>query len=373
MKFNFRFYGNSIIDHLNFFGMILFTTIISLFCLINPFPIKNELISFIIIANIFTIATSNLNKIDFPYRYRTPGLFYTSNHYGFKHLFYGVFYGYLIQLSFSVIFGLIAINTLDFNLLLLLPYFEVAIYFISIILTSVTKVLIRALIYVVFASLILTESKLVIFYILLLQATLILIDIFCRKYISQNFNLLKVSKIKIPRMNLILLIKTYITENILFTTLIAILLFSIGWIIQHFLIYNEVLPILSYFQIIYISILELLIGSDSDDIFFNSSRTKLLYSSRLNRKRRFLISEIFAISLIFFLICFIILLGSTLSNLNIFQLLKNILLLPFPFFIGWVYFIKSEYLVIGTPLGILKFSLPIIYLIIITFNTLLII
>jgi hypothetical protein len=173
---------------------------------------------------------------------------------------------------------------------------------------------------------------------------------------------------KLKSQNLIKLITKLLRTHIWVSLTIGILFTVLAYFIQPFVEKTvRAMPIMCLFQAFYLPMFEAMIGNSVEEMEIDRSRLKLFYiNSYISSWKKFQGSTLFFISCILLFIEIFGLLGIFLYKPNIRLILKNLLFVPFPLFLGFVYFRKSEMLVSGECNRIMRFSLPLLFIILIT-------
>lgn len=366
----FKLYDQSIMGHLNYMGMILFS-LISILTLIfyhDLFPIKH-LIIFSYIA-IYIIATANINRCILPYSKKQPSLVFTSKRLLLKHLFITIRKGYLLQLLLSCLMALTFLLVLDQYLIIVLALVTVVISFLSQLTSGVFSIVIRVLFLLQFWFIITFSFKLAII-VLIIQLLIIFL------YISNSHRLAPITELlcfnssnRYSSGNILYLLFAYITNNKILVVLLGALVSVITYFGQQLFTTVQGLPALIIIYVNFMTILEILVGNKSEEIMLDRARVETLQSSLIvNSLKRFKSSSIYLISLTLIFISIFGLIGILLNTSDITIILKNLLSIPLILFIGIVYFRKTELLLSSYEYKLLRFTLPILMLICITIFT----
>ncbi|MBB6512371.1 hypothetical protein GGQ92_001154 [Gracilibacillus halotolerans] len=281
-----------------------------------------------------------------------------------RHLCFTTCKGYSLQLFLASLITLTSIFSLDEYLIIVLALITVVISFLSQLTHGLFRILIRGLLLLQLWYTITFSFKLAIL-IIIVQITLIYI------YISYSFRidfaLLSSSKRGYSPRGILKIFIEYLINNKMLVLLLATLTSIITYFGQSILTNIQELPVLMVFYINLITVLEVLIGSRKEEIMIDRARTETLLSSSIVPSfKRFESSSIYLISLTLISICTLGLGGIVLNTSNITILLKNLFSIPVIILVGFVYLRKTELLNSGHEYNLLKLTLPILMVILIT-------
>lgn len=359
----FKLHDRSLLGYFNYFGVIFFSFLIILTLIFYHNKVDASYLSLYSSISIYMIGTANINRCILPYGKQQPGLVAISNTLLLKHLFFTITKGYALQLFLAFLISLTYILVLKEYLVVIFSLGVIVISFLS----QLTSILVKLIIRLTFLlQLWLILKSLIIFSIILLIIQLFIIFIYLNNYYRMPSGVSFLKKFD----------NSYITGSmtrifLLYAANNKILLILLGIIASLILYFGQYLlsnvPGISALIIIYINfitVLEILIGSNREEIMIDKSRVETIQSSLIvSPYKRFKASSIYLYSLALILIAIMGLIGIILSNSDITVIIKSVLSIPIILLIGIVYYRKTELLLIGNESKILKFTLPILILI----------
>lgn len=365
----FKLYDQSIMGHLNYIGMILFSSLFILALIFyHDLVSVHHLIIFSFIS-IYIVATANINRCILPYRKQQPGLVFTSKRLLLKHLFFTIRQGYSLQLLLTCLMSTTFMLIVNQYLIIILALVTVVISFLSQLTHGLFNIIIRSL-FLLQTWFILTYSFELSILVLIIQSFLIYFCINNSHRIPIGLSFLKSTDKRYSSGDILHIFSAYITNNKILLVLLGALVSVITYFGQLFLTKIQGLPALIIVYVNFMTILEIFIGSKSEEIMLDKARVETLQSSLIvSSFKRFKSSSIYLISLMLFVVCVCGLVGVVLNTSDITIILKNLLSIPLIFFIGVVYFRKTELLTSGYEYKLLKLTLPILMLICITIFT----
>ncbi|MDP7981441.1 hypothetical protein Q9306_24020 [Bacillus sp. WLY-B-L8] len=339
--------------------------------LFYPKLISGKMIIVFAFFVVHSLATANINRCILPYGKQTPSLLYVSRLKLLKHLFFSVKQGYTLQLILALFMSFFFGLVLGQFLIVILAIATVIVSFLSKLTFGLLSILIRVLFLL---ECLFVISSFLEWTLLIIFVQLILIYV-C---ITFNFSIYRtkttlfsndLGSLFRPK-GILGLLKIYLLNNIWVLLFIGGVSTVIGYFGQLFAARIESLPVLMFFQVSYITVVEILIGSKSEEIMIDKSRTEMMQSAnQISLFKRFESSTIYLFSLILIIICIFGLFGAMMSISSITIIFKNIIAIPMSLLAGIVYFRKSEMLLNGNESKMLKMTLPIIFLIITTILT----
>lgn len=364
-----KLYNHSLLSHLNFIGMILFSIFSMLFSLFYLNLVPNSKINIFVFFSLFSIATANVNRISFPYGKQKPALLFTSKILLLRHLYFLIVKSYKSQLLLFLLLLLILIIKIGISIIFLVTILSILSYYLSFIAYGFLNILIRIL-FLLQLILLLSSHIYLVIATLAVQFLAIYLVLSLSSKFDSNFLINTLSNNKTKTKNILFLILSYFKNNIFLFILTGIVVTIIFYIAQLLFSKMESLPALSIIFINWIVICEILIGQNKEEIIFDKSRIEtFLSSSIVKSSKRFKNSTIFVITALIIFLCSFGIIGSLLYHFSISALLKNIIAFPLVIFTSLVYYKKSELLIEGNSSRILKFSLIIMLLLTITLYT----
>lgn len=360
LKHQFDFHTENFYGRLNLVGTAIFYMVAVLIIFFEKNIIEPEILQVLIYSLFLSIGTANLKNVIFPYKNRKPFLIYINKKLMFKHLLLVIVYGYVPQLlCFSILvffvgiygyYSLIPIMILSLALLFLskvLPDFFFIISKFFILGTGLGIYLNKH--YVSYLSLLLS-----LLFILVITSNvknkIIPSHIFPKSYSTNRKTILSITK------------AFFVNFKYLNIVILLVLSFS-GYLFQLFVNNIYKLPILLLIYTIFITIMEIFVGSTENELEIDKARIQLLsVNNQITIYQRFLSSSYFFYSLILLIISLEMLPGIVLSTKTTPTLFSNIILLLFPFFIGFVYFKKATAILEKNNTKIFKLTLPLLYL-----------
>lgn len=368
MKNIFKLYDQSLMGRLNFIGMTFFSLIVLLTLIFYHEIVPSKTLKLTSFLSIYIIATANINRCILPYRKLHPGLVFTSKRYLLRHLFFTNIKGYSFQLLFAMTISIAFIVRLNEYLILMLAIITVVISFLSQLTYGVFKILLRVL-FLLQLWLILTSLYNLAVFTLVIQLVLICIYLFNYHRISSltEFSILNSSNKRFGSGNIIYILCSYIITN-------KILVVFLGGLIVIPIYYTQLLltkipnlpefPALMVICINFMTVIEILVGQKSEEIVLDKARVETLQSSLIVEPfKRFTSSTLYVLSLMIIIVCFFGLIGVLLNTSDNAIILMNFISVPLIFFIGIVYYRKTELLAISSDSKVLKLTLPILMLI----------
>lgn len=365
----FKLYDKSLMGHLNYIGVILFAiiTIVFLMFFSSNLSIKN--INIYIYLALFSIATSNINRAVLPYKKQKPALLFTSKKLALRHLYFTIRRVYFLQLVMLSLVILTILFNNQYHVMTLIAILTILNYYLSFLAYGIFNIFLRILILVQLILLIFDQPYLM-FINILIQLLLIYICLKISSKINSMFGIdLLLHNKKHNSKNLLTLCLTYFKNNI-------ILIFFIGFAISLSMYFVQMLfsslttstlPGLALVFINWIIILEILIGQSKEEIMFDRSRIEMLVAnSNVSQFKRFQSSTIYGLMILIIFMSFFGLLGTLTYSFDISLLIKNVLSFPLIILISFVYYRKKELLIIGFEHKLLKFSLLILIVLVIT-------
>jgi hypothetical protein len=370
----FKLYDQSIMGHLNYIGMILFSLfIIVTLCFYND-SISSQYLSISMFISIYTIATANINRCILPYRKLQPGLIFISKKLLLKHLFFTIKKGYTLQLFLAFIISLTFVLKTNQYLITILALVTVIISFLSYLTSGPFKIFIRIL-FLLQLWFILTMSLYLAITSIILQLSLIYLYISNYKKIPSLLGIPITSNPNKSSGNISYIILSYMINNKIIVVLIGILVCGITYYIQ--IIFDGIpnideLPVLMVIFINYMTIMEIIIGSKREEVMLDRARIETLQASLIvNSFNRFKSSSFYVISLTLVILAFFSFIGILFNTPNVKVIITNFISIPLILFIGVVYFRKAELLINGYEYKLLKLTLPILMLLFVTIFTIL--
>jgi hypothetical protein len=367
----FKLYDQSIMGHLNYIGVILFSSLIILTLIFYNDLVPNQYLVTLSFISIYIIATANINRCILPYRRQQPGLVFTSKCLLVKHLFFTIRKGYSLQLLLACLIAITYMVMINQYLIIILTLVTIIVSFLSQLLSGLFNIIIRIL-FLLQLWFVLTYSFKLAILVLVIQYLLIYF------YISYSHSLplttglsfLRSSNKQYSSGNIFHIFLSYINNNKILIILLGALVSVITYFSQLLLTKVEGLPALIIVYINFITILEILIGSKREEIMIDKARVETLQASLIvSSFERFKSSSIYLLSLALVFTCICGLVGVVINTSDITIILKNLLSIPLILFIGIVYFRKTELLINGYEYKLLKLTLPILLLICITIFT----
>ncbi|MED2762232.1 hypothetical protein P4283_09060 [Bacillus thuringiensis] len=365
MKRYFKMYDKSLMGHLNYFGMILFSLFVVLVPLFYPNIIAEKVMVVFTFFVVHSLATANINGCILPYGKQAPSLLYISRLILLKHLFFSIKQGYALQLTLALCMSLFLGIVLGQIEIVILAIATVIVSFLSKLTFGLFSILIRVL-FLLECLLVISSFLEWILLIILAQLILIYVSITFNFSIYLNkTNLLSNSlDLKYRPRGILGLLKIYLLNNIWVVLLVGVVSIVIGYFGQPFANRIESLPVLMFFQVSYITVVEILIGAKPEEIMIDKSRTEMMQViNRISLFKKFESSTMYLFSLILIIICIFGLFGAMMSISSNTILFKNIISIPMSLLAGVIYFRKSELLLSGNESKMLKMTLPIMFLI----------
>lgn len=374
MKF-IKIYNQSIMGHLNYIGMILFSSIILLTLIFYHDLVPSETLSLTSFLSIYIIATANINRCILPYRKQHPGLVFISKRFLLRHLFFTTIKGYSFQLLLATVIFIAFMMRLNEYLILILTLITVIISFLSQLTYGLFKILLRVL-FLLQVWFILTFSYDLAIFTIIIQLVLIYVYIFYYHRIPSlmGLSVLNSSNNRLRSGNIIYILCSYIINNKILIVFLGSLMVVSTYYAQLLLTKIPNLPggfpALMVICINFMTVIEILIGQKSEEIILDKSRVETLQSSLIvSSFKRFASSTLYVLSLLIIIVCLFGGIGVLLNTSDSTMILINFISIPLILFIGIVYYRKTELLTIGTDSKVLKLTLPILMLISISIFT----
>lgn len=359
----FKLHDRSLLGYLNYFGVIFFSFLIILTLIFYHNKVDASYLSLYSSISIYMIGTANINRCILPYGKQQPGLVAISNTLLLKHLFFTITKGYALQLFLAFLISLTYILVLKEYLVVIFSLGVIVISFLS----QLTSILVKLIIRLTFLlQMWLILKSLIIFSIILLIIQLFIIFIYLNNYyrMPSGVSFLKKSDNSYITGSMTRIFLLYAANNKILLILLGIIASLILYFGQYFLSNVPGISALIIIYINFITVLEILIGSNREEIMIDKSRVETIQSSLIvSLYKRFKASSIYLYSLALILTAIMGLIGIILSNSDITVIFKSVLSIPIILLIGIVYYRKTELLLIGNESKILKFTLPILILI----------
>lgn len=357
--------------HLNYIGVIFFSSLIILALIFfhKLVPVQHLITTSFI--SLYIIATSNINRCILPYRKQQPGLIFVSKRILLKHLFFTIGKGYSLQLLLTFLISITFMLVVNQFLIIILAVVTIIISFLSQLTSGLFKIIIR-LLFLLQLWFVFNFSFGLSLFVLVLQS--LLIYLYIKKYHSisliNGLPFLDGSNKRQTSGNISHILFLYIINNKVLIILLGALVSVITYFGQQLLNNVQGVPSLIIVYVNFMTILEIMIGSKSEEIMLDKARVETLQSSLIiSPFKRFKSSSIYLISLMLIILCVCGLVGIVLNTPNFIIFIKSLFSIPLIFLVGIVYFRKTELLTCGYEYKLLKLSLPILMLIFVTFFT----
>ncbi|WP_308102444.1 hypothetical protein [Exiguobacterium acetylicum] len=369
MKNNFfKRYDSSIFGTINLIGLLLFTIVTALtIVLFNSNISSNYLHSFLFIA-IYTVATSNINRCVFPYKKQQPALVFVSEKLMLKHLYFTLRKGYSLQLllAFSLlVMYLFYLNQFAFCVLIVMT---ICTTFLSELLNGLFSILFRILLILEFWVIVTARLD---FAFLLVILQLMLFVFYVKKVnifpSNMGLSLIKISTKKKSTGSIFYIFLTYILNNKLVSLIFGSIIGLIIFYCQYLFTKLENLPALILIVINFITILEIVVGQKREEVSLDRSRLETFQaSSNMTTLKKFTSSSLYLLTLLLMFLSIFGIIGTVFNTQNLSIIFKGIIVLPMVFSIGVIYFRKTEILIVEEQYNILKYTLPILFIMCIT-------
>lgn len=365
-----HFYDKSLLRRLNLIGLVGFSILVILLLIVYPTRFSQNQRDTLFFIIIYNLSTANINDVIFPYGYRKPATLFISSKLILRHVLRSVLFTHSPQLLIASMLMLFSAMSYQLVVIIMLAYC-IFITLLANLLSGIFLLLFQFGIFAVIFSVYHSNWHLSIFS-LFLMTLLIMIVVLSKFEKGFLVNLLfkhpfdYEKKLK-PR-NLITLMTKLLRMHIWVGLTIGILFMILAYFMQPFAEKTAGgVPMMFLFQAFYLPMFEIMIGNSIEEMEIDRSRLKLFYSNNyISNWKKFQGSTLFLVSCILLFIEIFGLFGIFLYRPDIRLILKNLLFVPFPLFLGFVYFRKSEMLVSDECSRIMRFSLPLLFTILIT-------
>ena len=363
----------SILGYLNFIGItLLFVVIISLSIYFKSYlPFQGKLFLLFLVVD---YATLNRYNMKLPIQSKKINTFYIRKNYIFLYLLAIVkkYYSFQILQSFIYLFVLYFLDIIGY-FYLSITLCLIVIQIISLILPSLFSIISKLFLFFSIGLLSIEQGQVVI-YAILLNYFILVMGILDNHASNFYFKSSRMSQKRFRSSLFILLRFCWLNKGLTFSfILISILLSYLFWYMMTILsIDGTKIPILFLYTSIYITLMEAIIGNHKSSIGVDLALLQLsaLNHSKMNFffKNAQLMMLTHLISFLQFSLLLCLIPVTSYSN-DIKSILLNLLLIPFNYFIAYVYYKKALFLIKGT-VSLLRWSFLVLYCFLIIFLTL---
>lgn len=363
----------SILGYLNFIGItLLFVVIISLSIYFKSYlPFQGKLFLLFLVVD---YATLNRYNMKLPIQSKKINTFYIRKNYIFLYLLAIVkkYYSFQILQSFIYLFVLYFLDIIGY-FYLSITLCLIVIQIISLILPSLFSIISKLFLFFSIGLLSIEQGQVVI-YAILLNYFILVMGILDNHASNFYFKSSRMSQKRFRSSLFILLRFCWLNKGLTFSfILISILLSYLFWyMITMLSIDGTKIPILFLYTSIYITLMEAIIGNHKSSIGVDLA---LLQLSALNHSKMNFFFKNVQLMMLTHLISFLqfslllCLIPVTSYSTDIKSILLNLLLIPFNYFIAYVYYKKALFLIKGT-VSLLRWSFLVLYCFLIIFLTL---
>lgn len=365
----FKKYDKSLMGHLNFFGMILFSLVVVIVTLYYPIFSNRQILKAYIFFSIYIVATSNINKIVFPYSNAKPEMVYINIKYTLRHLYFVLKKGYTFQVLFTILLSLffaVKFKNLEVSVLVMFSIITVMFHYFSLVIYGLFQYIYK--VFFLFGLFIFINFDNLIFgiYLLfLLTLKLIFWNIFKNKVFSFTLNNYE-KTMNYNSNNIFKIVTLYIRKNLILLVVCSIILIIVFYFAQGIILKIETLPVCILIYVNLMTILEILIGNSNTEIMIDKYRIEHMQASNLvNSFSIYKSSTLYLLGLIAILLNIISIISIYIKTNSLVNplIIQTLITTPVIYLITFTYSKKIESLNYDNKKQLLKFSLLILLII----------
>lgn len=366
MKKRFLHVDSDFLGHLNTLGMT-FLFLIVILVIPNNNSINLRMQEQILLVSISLFGTMKHSSVLFPYHQQKLGTFFIKRRYILRHIFLSVYYIYRVQfiLTIAALCYLISNHSVS----LAMAFFSCVIIVINLLshLLSGVLAVVNQILFLI-SLLCLSQGNTALLLLNLLASLLVLVAyiLFHFRIDDFLFRFIKYERSTFSDASLLKLQLTIFKNNLFLLFLIIIfnlLITYFGQLLFNHLNRTVLVPVTFLYTSIYLALLELLVGNQSQDIDIDSTRHRLLIlNNHLTLYDRFKVSSLYLWTVYANFIHLTALPALVVSS-SFIVTVKAVILLFLNFLIAFTYFRKLDYLVYEERNHILRYSFLLLYLI----------